>query len=162
LAIWNLQTGQPERLIESNSEPIGTVAFSPDGQIVASGGWDGIIRLWSASACKLLTPPLEGHVVGVGRLVFSTDGRTLASSAADRSIRWWNVATGQEMLFFQDAWMLPGDEPTIADAYYSAQASLIAGDHWLFWRERSGRIRVHPLPALADIDRVEAAAGNAR
>jgi hypothetical protein len=88
--------------------------------------------------------------------------RPCFGGAPRQSIRVWNVATGQEMLFFQDAWMLPGDEPPIADAYYSVQAGLIAGDRWLFWRERSGRICVNPLPALADIDREEAATGNAR
>jgi eukaryotic-like serine/threonine-protein kinase len=155
LVIWDLLSGRPRQTLGIFNDPIGVLAFSPDGEKLVSGHWSGELRVWSAQTGQLLLPPLSGHVVGVGRLAFSADGKTLASSGGDRSVRLWSVATGQELIFLRDCWMLPGDELSIADFYLASQADLTPGDRWFVWREGSGTIRVMALPALAGIDAIE-------
>jgi WD40 repeat protein len=155
LVIWDLLSGRPRQTLGRFDDPIGVLAFSPDGEKLVSGHWSGELRVWSAQTGQLLLPPLSGHVVGVGRLAFSADGKTLASSGGDRSVRLWSVATGQELIFLRDCWMLPGDELSIADFYLASQADLTPGDRWFVWREGSGTIRVMALPALAGIDAIE-------
>ena len=65
-----------------------SVAFSPDGNTLASGS--DAIRIWDVKAgayFKMLT----GHTSGVNSVAFSPDGNTLASASADRTIRLWHV-----------------------------------------------------------------------
>ena len=67
------------------------MAFSPDGQILASDSFDNTIRLWRVSDGSLLRT-LEGHTSDMWRPVaFSPDGRTLASGSMDGTIRLWGV-----------------------------------------------------------------------
>ncbi len=68
-----------------------TVAFSPDGQTIASGGDDDTIKIWQASDGKLLNT-LTGHSGGVESVAFSPDGQTIASGGADRTIKLWQVS----------------------------------------------------------------------
>jgi WD40 repeat protein/transcriptional regulator with XRE-family HTH domain len=70
------------------------VAFSPDGQILATGDSHGEIRLWQAHNQQLITI-LKGHTNWIFSLAWSSDGQTLASSSIDRTVRLWNIKSGQ-------------------------------------------------------------------
>jgi WD40 repeat protein len=65
-----------------------TVAFSPDGKIVAAGGADGHIRLWDVQTGNLIET-LEGHTDQIYSIAFSPDGKTLASTGQDQTVRLW-------------------------------------------------------------------------
>jgi WD40 repeat protein len=77
---------------EAHSQPITSVAWSPDGSVIASGsGWEGgPILLWDAASGKSLGA-LEGHTSWIGDLVFSTDGLRLYSASGDQTIRIWDI-----------------------------------------------------------------------
>ena len=69
---------------------INSVAFSPDGALLASAGDDGTVRLWDLEERRPLGKPLTGHVGRVRGIAFSRDGLTLVSTAED-GVRSWNL-----------------------------------------------------------------------
>lgn len=72
--------------------PISSLAFSPDGEILASGSYEqNESRLWRVSTGEELRI-LGGHNKPVTSLAFSPDGKTLASGSDDGTIRIWGIS----------------------------------------------------------------------
>lgn len=71
-----------------------TIAFSPDGQVLAAGTKEGKIRLWRLTDGQL-QEIITGHIDSVWSIAFSPDGQTLASGSLDQKVRLWDVHTGQ-------------------------------------------------------------------
>ncbi|GJO54952.1 hypothetical protein NJB1907f3_38520 [Mycobacterium marinum] len=82
------------RIIIPTQAPVNTVAISPDGHTLASGGENGNIQLWNLTDPAHpgpLGPPLQGHSAGVASVAFGPDGNTLASGSVDDTVRLWDV-----------------------------------------------------------------------
>jgi WD40 repeat protein len=73
---------------------INALAFSPNGEFLASGGDDRSIVLWELSTGKSKRT-LKGHDVTVSSLAFSPTGDLLASGTGNASVVLWDVRTGK-------------------------------------------------------------------
>ena len=97
--LWLFNVANPGRPVavsqpSGNTGAVYSVAFSPDGRIMAAGSADETIRLWTVTnPVKPVAAgqPLTGDTGAVYSVAFSPDGRILASGSADRTIRLWDM-----------------------------------------------------------------------
>jgi WD40 repeat protein len=98
LRVWEVETGKQGLGVKGHTGVALSVAWSPDGRLLATGGSDRLVQLWEPATGKVLFS-LRGHTgTTVHSLAFSPDGKRLLSAAADRTARMWSTATGQEVL----------------------------------------------------------------
>ncbi len=86
---------QQKTLLYGHTAGVESVAFSLDGQILASGSEDHTVRLWDIAHQQPFGEPLIGHTAKVLSVAFSPDSRILASGSDDRTVRLWDVARQQ-------------------------------------------------------------------
>ncbi len=94
--IINLRTGQAMAIDSPSGQ---SVAFSPDGRLLAVGCANGEIDLWQLDSTGTNKPVvLKKHQGLVWSVAFSPDGKTLASGGADNNVVIWDVATGEDLM----------------------------------------------------------------
>ncbi len=118
---------------EAVIEAVYSMAFSPDGSILASGsgvsktvilllgseGHNGTIKLWSVAKRQEITT-LKGHGKSVNSVVFSPDGSILASGGGNGTIKLWSVAKRQEIT------TLKGHGKSVNSVVFSPDGSILA------------------------------------
>ncbi|MCX7789819.1 MAG: serine/threonine protein kinase [Chloroflexaceae bacterium] len=88
---------EAQRTLSGHNGDISALAFSPDGQLLASGAQDeNEIILWNLATGQELRR-LRGHSGWIRSLAFSPDGRILASGSTDTTIILWDVASGRRL-----------------------------------------------------------------
>jgi WD40 repeat protein/uncharacterized caspase-like protein len=122
IKLWEVATGRELHTLSGHVDMITSVAFSPDGQTLASGGFfnDKSIRLWDVTTGQLIRV-LYGATTGVSSIAFSPNGETLVSTGdVNNGINWWDVASGRELK------TIYGHEGFIASVKFSPDGKLIA------------------------------------
>lgn len=111
--LWNANTGEQLTFIELDTAPM-SVAFSPDGLLLAVGDTEGTIQLWDVSTpgVPVVSATLQAHTDAVRDLKFSPDGVVLASGGVDGTVRLWNVAGEPEQ--YGEVATLESGEPVLS------------------------------------------------
>jgi WD40 repeat protein len=144
--VWKRDTGSLIEVLESFSDLVGDVAFSPDGTRLAACSEDGSVLLWDTNRLHKLyqfdLPDLDelGPQSAVG-IAFSPNGTTLAAASSEGMIYLWDVETGRTLQ------TLDGDTGFLCLTYSADGSMLAAGDLggtvWI-WQVENGRM-LHQL-----------------
>ena len=94
--LFDLETGEKLSELTGHRDALYGIAFSPDGNQLATAGYDRIIQLWNPASGEILRT-LKGHNGAVYGIAFSPDGRVLASAGGDSSVKLWNTSDGQRL-----------------------------------------------------------------
>ncbi|CAG7926925.1 unnamed protein product [Penicillium olsonii] len=91
IRLYDVASGTEDIVLKGHSDEVSALAFSPDGNILASAGWDGVFNLWDMSTQK--PRRLTGPSNQPDTLCFSPNGTFVACASLVR-YSFWDVASG--------------------------------------------------------------------
>jgi WD40 repeat protein/DNA-binding SARP family transcriptional activator len=94
--LWDLDTGQKVREFSFDPAPINRFDLSPDGNLLLTGGTDGVVRLWDTKTGREVRS-FVGHSSILYAVAFSPDKKYILTAGADNTARVWDLNTGQEV-----------------------------------------------------------------
>jgi len=84
----------PTETLDAGSAAVWSLAYTPDGRLLAAAGDNGMLQLWDVASGERIRE-LAGHDGTVRSAAFSPDGKTLVSAGFDHTIRLWDPSAGQ-------------------------------------------------------------------
>jgi WD40 repeat protein/serine/threonine protein kinase len=144
-----IRRGTLEKELRGHDGPVQAALFSPaDPDVVASTGYDGRLRLWSAAAYheERVIPglALRGHVDAVMAARFSTSGEHIVTASRDRTAKKWSARGGSEELTFHEG-----------HAYLTSKAFFFPDGQRLLTAAVDGTVRIWGLAAGSELRKLE-------
>jgi len=134
VTLWDAKTGEFHKKFAADSDSIHALEFSPTEPVLATAGFDGMVRLWNYDG--QLQEEFGENSEMIRTLAFSPDGKLLAKGGDDKTVVVWDVLKGKIQTMFR------GHEEKVTSVCFSPDSSTIAsgsvtGDLRL-WHASSG------------------------
>ena len=117
--LWNLETGAQLNGVIVEPERIASVDFSPNGDAILTGSYDGAVRLYYNNG--VLQKTFTGHIDKVVDAIFRPDGNAFATASLDGSVQAWNRARAMH------TWNVEGLGDGVSALAYAPDSTLLAG-----------------------------------
>jgi WD40 repeat protein len=114
--IWRRRGGAPLHTLRHGA-PVHALAVASTGRIIATGGTDGLVDLWSSDGRRLR---MLSHGGDITSAAFTPDGRTLVTSSVDGTARIWRVSDGRALH------VLRGHKRAVVEAAFSPDGRYVA------------------------------------
>lgn len=135
ICLWDLAGGGSTldinvRKSEADDVVKGSVyTLKAKGSMIASGGPEGVVRLWDVKSGKSITK-FVGHTDNVRDLLISEDGDTILSASSDQTIKVWSLTAGRCLhtltMHNDSVWCMYSDDPNLAVFYSGDKSGLVA------------------------------------
>jgi WD40 repeat protein len=130
ISLWDIRSWEPiatltghpattEGRAAHTADAISGLAFSPDGQMLASTGGDLKVRLWNVATGREVAC-LKGHTDSIWTVAFAPDGKTLATCSRDGTVKLWNLTVQAE------AATLKGHQGQVVAVAFAPDGNLLA------------------------------------
>lgn len=93
IKIYNMPAGTVHKSFVGHTGWVLCVAYSPNGNMLASGGNDDVVKIWDTNGT--LKHTLKGHAADVFSVKFTPDNKYLISGAMDGTLKVWDTESGQ-------------------------------------------------------------------
>jgi WD40 repeat protein/serine/threonine protein kinase len=100
ITVWDVKNRKKLGNLRGHNARVTTMAFSPDGNRLASGSFDKTVKVWDSANGKELRT-LQGHSNWIMTVTFSPDGTRLASGSSDQTVKVWEESSGKELRTFR-------------------------------------------------------------